>query len=311
VTKKISSLPGKIKDISDQNIYSIQTERISLSILATFVLPTFIAIWAGVFKGLLSDNTGWWWVVLVGAILCQLFLSIILLSRKNLINDTYYYARQLLDQVGDLKRQNDSLSDVLTYYTTTSKLQRYWAILASYLIDQNVEEDSIDKKLREYVGEMFNPVISDLGGNLFGYIHDEKWNYVLYLYEKNNTNLVSFWRAKSPNHPSGEMGRSWKTGEGHVGQAFGKRKAVITSDATEERVRDLSEAPTRKQEGYDKETYVSFAAIPVMKDADEPIGVLVVTSNIKNRFDKFNSQILQNASTFIYNAWAELQKRRT
>ncbi len=310
MTKEFSKIPERIKAISDNSSYSIKTERILLSILVTFVLPTFVAIWAGVFKDLLSDNIGWWWAVLVAAILCQFLFSIILLSRKNLINDTYYYARQLLDQVDDLESEKDNLLNDVKYYTINLKLQNYWAISTSHLLAENVQEEAIDTTLKRYVDNLFSPVISHLGGNLFGYIHNEKWNYVIYFYDKNGETLNSFWRVKSPNHTSSGDGRSWKIGQGHVGQAFDRREAIITSDATEEKVRNLSEAPKRKQESYDRETYASFVAIPIMKDNHEPIGVLVVTSDVRNRFDKFNSQILQSASTFIYNAWAVLHKRR-
>lgn len=308
--KELLSIPEKIRDISNKGSYSVKKERISLSLIVTFVLPTFIALWIGIFKEFLSENSGWWWGILVVLILCQLALSLILLSRKNLLADTYYYSRKLLDQIEELDREKGKKIEELEYYAISSKIQRYWAISESYLFSQDIDESEIDNELKKYFTKIFLPFTTKLGETLFGYTHHEQWNHAIYFYDSEDSKLHPFWREKSLNHPSIGIGRSWAMGQGHVGLAFDKREAIITSNAMEEKIRSLAAAPKRTRKDYDGNAYISFAAIPIMLDDDEPIGVLVATSNIKNRFTKANAQILLSSSSFVFNAWSELHKSR-
>ena len=58
----------------------------------------------------------------------------------------------------------------------------------------------------------------------------------------------------------------------------------------------LMSPPTSLIREYDRQVYRSFASIPIVleNEPEEPLGVLVATSNQVNRFNKFNCLILKH-----------------
>ncbi len=75
----------------------------------------------------------------------------------------------------------------------------------------------------------------------------------------------------------------------------------ITGDATEPNIAALLSPKAAKVFDYDDSLYVSFASIPldVFGEGDRPLGVLVATSDRKNRFNRGNALILLHAADVL------------
>ncbi len=86
--------------------------------------------------------------------------------------------------------------------------------------------------------------------------------------------------------PSDALGehRAWKVGEGHVGKAFELQRELICGDSSAPDIKPWISASPANFDERDDERYVSLAAVPIGVNADEPIGVLIVTSNVPMRF---------------------------
>jgi hypothetical protein len=142
---------------------------------------------------------------------------------------------------------------------------------------------------RDYFAEMLDEVLSPLynnGDSLFGFAISEKWNICVYLFNAKTKMLEPVWRRKSTSHPSVGLGRAWMPGEGHVGKAYLDRRPILTGNANDEAVAQLCRARPSKLASYDESTYVSFASVPISAseaDDKDPVGVLVVTSDVEGR----------------------------
>src|SRR5690606_30597181 len=89
-------------------------------------------------------------------------------------------------------------------------------------------------------------------------------------------------------------------GQGHVGKAFADYKPIITGDASHPDVIQLCGAPVDKERSNDFDVYRSFASIPIGLNGDDlPYGVLVATSNVKDRFDQDSAVLLLHYASAI------------
>lgn len=86
--------------------------------------------------------------------------------------------------------------------------------------------------------------------------------------------------------PSDAIGdhRKWKVGEGHVGKAFELQRELICGNSSAPDIRPWISASPENFDEHDDERYVSLAALPIAVNAEEPIGVLIVTSSEPMRF---------------------------
>lgn len=117
---------------------------------------------------------------------------------------------------------------------------------------------------------------------LFG-MGDDRWTLGIYVLEGDRLRLPVTRRWSRDNENSGH--REWASGEGHVGQAFRARRALVCADSRTPEVAGFMEATGSNARGYDGELYVSFASLPLMiGDREEPLGVLVATSDQAGRF---------------------------
>lgn len=147
----------------------------------------------------------------------------------------------------------------------------------------------------------------------FGITEDEMWNFVLYT--KEGTQLIPKVRVLSPSHTSyqkfidGDNGRQWKSGEGHTGKCYKDGRTILISDYSEQSAQHLVDGvPPNKQCDTDKETYVSFVAVPLkFKEKQKPMGVFVATTNIKNRFTDDNKSIIEGVARALSTVYALYQ----
>jgi hypothetical protein len=120
---------------------------------------------------------------------------------------------------------------------------------------------------------------------LFG-MGDELWNFSVYLWRE-DLGLLECVACRRPTRSDEDAPhRSWRPGEGHVGQAFQMKRALICADSTDLNVRGFFDAPEDKRTSYDDAMrYRSLAAIPfALPGQDEPMGVVVATSDVAERF---------------------------
>lgn len=123
---------------------------------------------------------------------------------------------------------------------------------------------------------------------LFG-MTDDRWAFGIYVHEQDQLVLpvTRRWSRES------EQGRhrAWATGEGHVGQAFNARRELVCADSRAPEVAGFMEATGGNYRSYDQQLYVSFASVPLMiGNKEEPMGVLVATSDQAGRFAPPNGQ---------------------
>ncbi|MDP9837627.1 hypothetical protein J2T09_002379 [Neorhizobium huautlense] len=160
---------------------------------------------------------------------------------------------------------------------------------------------TVSSDLIEFVGDALSPLYLN-GGEVLGFEASERWSIGVYLYFPDKDQLQQIWREKSRNHPSGEVGRSWGRGQGHVGKAFVDGKPIITGDAAHPDVIQLCGAPAMLHQNYDVEIYRSFASIPIGPFDEEgalPYGVLVATSDRQDRFDADSGLLLMHFADSI------------
>lgn len=151
--------------------------------------------------------------------------------------------------------------------------------------------------LDELLSDILSPFYIS-GGTLFGFAGDECWSFSVYIYSKTQDVLKPVWRRTSPNHPSQQKSREWGRGEGHVGKAFVDRETIFTSDSYQSDVARIVEAKGQNKREHDQTAYRSFASVPFGlfgdPNGDYPIGVLVSTSNLANRFDLDSVELIQH-----------------
>lgn len=117
---------------------------------------------------------------------------------------------------------------------------------------------------------------------LFG-MNDDRWTFSIYVYENDRLRPVATrrWSRESETWEH----REWVPGEGHVGQAFRAGEELVCADSRDPEVAGFMAAKGGNVRDYDTELYVSFASLPLMiGDTDQPLGVLVATSDQPGRF---------------------------
>jgi hypothetical protein len=284
-------------------VASRQVENKTASVaLQHVVLPIAIA--------LLGVSTPYFWtmskliaVVLWGFILVFYFLT---WWKASPVYDDIHgllLQKQKDDQkISELNDENDSLQDIVEdlYFKNVASFALR-AMSVDYI--KNIATNGIDYDyFLEMIGEILAPFYLR-GDAVFGFDISEKWCITIYIFDNKCKELRSIWRKKSNSHPANGMGRAWRPGEGHVGKAFLDRRPILTGNANDEAVSQLCRARGSKQLPYDKETYVSFASVPIaIADDDniDPFGVLVVTSDQEDRFsEEATTELLMHAAETI------------
>lgn len=152
------------------------------------------------------------------------------------------------------------------------------------VVDVAICEPTISEaKLREWLIDLLDFLVTDKL-TLFG-IGDEQWNFSIYLFDKTSGELRCAACRRPTKKEEDAVHRSWREGEGHVGKAFQGKRPLICADSTDANVRGFFTAPTEKLMDYDVDRYRSLAALPIQTDGENPLGVLVATSEVKGRFD--------------------------
>lgn len=118
---------------------------------------------------------------------------------------------------------------------------------------------------------------------LFG-IGDEYWNFSVYKHDTQIDRLVCIACRRENSDDEKSEHRKWAPGQGHVGLCFDRKSEIIFSDATKPELQSVLEASGENERDYDPSRYVSLASIPISSDGDNPLGVLIATSDQAGRF---------------------------
>ncbi|MTI44347.1 hypothetical protein JM93_03391 [Roseibium hamelinense] len=284
-------------------IFSRQAQNHTASIaLLQVVLPVSLAV--------LSASTGYLWDLshwLVIALWVILVVFWILSWWKSHPNYSDIHRLLLQKQnddslILDLNNEASELKSIVNnLYLKNIASFSYRAMSVKYI--QEIKNNGIDHiYFNEVLDEILSPIYLQ-GDMIFGFKISEKWNVSVYFHQKDARILKSVWRRKSSSHPSLGLGRDWVPGEGHVGKAFIDRRPIFTGDANDDSVAQLCRARGSKQLHYDNIAYVSFASVPISISEDDdcdPYGVLVVTSDIEDRFAEASlTEFLMHAAETI------------
>jgi hypothetical protein len=83
--------------------------------------------------------------------------------------------------------------------------------------------------------------------------------------------------------------REWKSGEGHIGMTFLRRRAVVLEDVSDPAIMQALNTPPAKHHHDDPTRYRSIASWPIIPAGwDEPWGVAIATSAFASRFSPNN-----------------------
>ncbi len=287
----------QIKQTAKREIKGLKIVKIASSLITNLIIPFLIAIVVGYKNELEQSSTSLFWGLLIFLIIIQLtFGGLILFFDTNLAIEAFFYAQELSEQNDDIRQENQILKNKIEYLNLLQSNIQAFRELESQFIRKN-EDD-----LTFFIDIAFSLVV-DIREQLFDFEATELWNFAVYLYNQNSGKLEVVWRKKHHNHPSQGEERKWKPGQGHVGKAFSDCSAKITGDALDQNIAGLMSPPPQLNRNYDSEAYRSFASIPIMleNETEEPLGVLVATSNKVNRFDKFNCLILKHLADTLAN----------
>jgi hypothetical protein len=179
------------------------------------------------------------------------------------------------------KRDFDALSEEYRYQIALYQFSRSIGELTDPFLDPHAPEALPD--LRDRVGYLLD-VLSQEKGTLFG-VGDEKWAFNVYRWNAESERLEMLACRRWSRHSEEQAHRSWARGEGHAGLAFKQGTELVCGDANAPSVNGLITARGDQYRAYDRAAYVSFASLPIkLGDQKDPLGVLVATSDQKNRF---------------------------
>lgn len=192
------------------------------------------------------------------------------------LNASETLAKKQSEYIDYLKRREEVL---LSWQSITK--------LLSELLDQALTTSEINPDKKEVFFSAVVEILADYKFSLFR-IADEYCNISIYEHSADTDCLecIACYRSR-PSDARGEH-RTWKVGEGHVGKAFELKRELVCGDSSAPDIKPwISASPTNFDE-RDDERYVSVAAVPIAVNADEPVGVLVVTSSEPMRFANAN-----------------------
>jgi hypothetical protein len=289
---------GHIESAARRDAGRIEWQLIFAQAAQTILLPAMIASLVWYRETILLLGNPYFFVLLGVFVFLQLVLFVLALRAKYSVQDLYFHAKDLKTTADELESKAETILKRAELY---SFIERYGASNSSALFSYRGQ--ALDSnELQRIVDNVLDPLWTN-GEDIFGFGPTERWNFVVYIYEPSRDALVSIWRRKSETHPSRGLGRDWRRGQGHVGFAFANSRPIITEDSRNPDVRNLVTAIEGHARDYDESVYVSFASIPIgpVGDQDEPLGVVVATSDRPGRFSSENSRIIEHASLALAN----------
>ncbi len=188
------------------------------------------------------------------------------------LNASEVLVRDQSDHIRYLERREEIL---LSWQSVTK--------LLAELLDQALTDPELSPEKKNIFYTAVVEILADYKFSLFR-IADEYCNISIYEHstETGHLECIACYRSR-PSDALGEH-RTWKVGEGHVGKAFELQRELICADSSAPDIKPWISASPNNFDERDDKRYVSLAAVPLGVNAEEPIGVLIVTSNVSMRF---------------------------
>lgn len=193
--------------------------------------------------------------------------------------ETLVRAEQAIEQVEERAAVLRGLEADFHWFST---LYLKVSVLREFLEQVSISGPGNSAERLNRLGAMLDVLMNDKE-ILFG-INDERWNFAIYLYDE-DTGLLECAVCRRPTRgEENAVHRSSRPGVGHVGLAFQTKRAIIAADTSDGEARALFDAPPDSRREDDRERYRSIASIPIRMQEEEPIGVVVGTSDRLARF---------------------------
>ena len=126
-------------------------------------------------------------------------------------------------------------------------------------------------------------IITERKCTLFG-IGDEYWNFSVYFFDADQRRLNCLGCSRPDGYDFGDNHRSWASGEGHIGLAFARGQEIVFSDASRDELKAVLGTNGSNYKPDDSVNYRSLASLPISLNGEEPIGVIIATSDVVGRF---------------------------
>lgn len=224
------------------------------------------------------------WAVDAAYLAFWLGFAVIILTNLVLV----FVDKQAVETVSDLhasEAERRKLERQLADADKTEKALVAWTTLTK-LVSEVLDSALGSALTPEETENAYNFIleaIAERRTRLFG-VEDDYLNISVYEWCPVQEELVCIACYRSRPSDIGKQHRRWRSGEGHVGKAFELQRELICSDAMQPDVAAWVAAPPAKNKDADRTKYVSLAAFPIALTAGNPLGVLIMTSDVAGRF---------------------------
>lgn len=274
------------------------------NVLATAGLPLVIGVLVTFHEPIIKIDFLLFWVPLSVFALAQIALICAALTDTPILPEMILELRSIEERKRRLEGQLEKLSGALLGAQTHVEAVYQWMGMEN-LYTGAEQKQGFDEVISEILS-----IVVESRSTFFGFSDSELWNFAVYIHNSGQNILNPVWRECHERlKPPEGFGRSWPASEGHVGLAFTQKVPQITSDATVAEIADIVKGRAERHRESDLRNYRSFASLPLMlEDGNEPIGVLVATSDQIGRFDKANTKILRDAARILAKIYKTLEK---
>jgi GAF domain-containing protein len=186
----------------------------------------------------------------------------------------------------EILKENERLNSEITYATGYQDHLLARITVSSQvnkLVEEAVSEGCSTREQASKFAQSILGIFAERRQSLFG-IGDEYWNFGVYVYDSEKKSLVCIACRRDRKEDQEAPHREWEPGNGHVGLAFSRATEIIFADATVPELRPVLEATGENFRDYDYTRYKSLASIPISSDGDNPLGVLIATSDRPGRY---------------------------
>ncbi len=259
-----------------------------LTVYASIIAPLLFSV-IFTYKSNMGDELyGWLVTVLAATILASVYYTITTKPPANplfLLQDMLEQVEKAREDRGAVSNQNTAMRKRLEFLDSSIEATTLALTYSLAELRSAIGDNSVPTTQEEYKA-VLKKILTPLSKNLpllYG-TDASKLMLTLYFWDKGNERLyISFRRKVGSIH---EQKRSWGRREGFAGQIFSTGNVVIEND--------INNAKTRPSFSHiddaDNEYYHSAIGVPVLStndymDGEDPLGVLVLTSNEPNTFD--------------------------
>lgn len=187
------------------------------------------------------------------------------------------------DDLAQTVEQRDAeLASLEEDYSFSERLQAVTVALREIVNQVASSGPGSEDAQRARLGLMLDFVVADRVP-LFGMVTD-RFNFAIYIYDGADQALHCAACRRPIRAEELADHRVWDSGEGHVGMAFQGKREYIAEDTSRPDARQIFDAPESKRRSDDPERYRSIASIPIRLGKEDPVGVLVATSDVERRF---------------------------